>query len=119
MKKVLASKDEYFTYDRPSGRSVQKYGIDMYNDDTKYLKFQISPIHPYDDADYTWARCGYIGGNLVQFIFKGKVVDRMQLWSYDEEDYEDEDEYIREVIDAVCTELNHFNADVEPRMVHN
>jgi len=114
--KILATKDyTYQTYKR----GKQKFSIYMYNDDVNNLKFQISTINPYDDADYAWARCGYKGTNYVQFIKGGKVVDGMQLNYYEDEDYEDENEYLNEVIDSVCVELNSMNSSIKPKIIYD
>lgn len=84
---------------------------------------QITEIHPYDDADYAWARIPFNG--YAEFIQKGKVVDRMQLPGYEEEDYEDYegysglDQYYNDMLDSVAVELMHINRNVKPIMVHN
>lgn len=117
MKKLIKSSvesDSYFNYSR--GR--QEFGIHMYNDDPVNLKFQVTEIHPYDEASYTWARCGYKGSGYVEFIKNGKVIDSMKMHSYDEDDYESEDEYVNDVIDQICAELRHSNKGVEPRIDH-
>ena len=80
---------------------------------------QITEIHPYDDAEYTWAKIGYNGQTI--FYRNGKVVDKMQLASFEPDDYEYNpvDEYINDCLDTVAVELLHMNRDVEPVMVHN
>lgn len=84
---------------------------------------QITEIHPYDDADYTWAKIDFNG--QVKFIQDGKVIDKMQLPSYNPEDYEEYhenasvDAYINDMLDTVAVELMDINRDVEPIMVHN
>ena len=118
MKRVLAGRSndnskKYFTYDR-NGR---KYGVHLWNDtDPDTLRIQMTRITPYDDAEYTWAK--YEGG-LVKFIYDGRVKYTHPFHEYDEEYYETFDEYIGEVVDEMALNLNRYNADVEPRMVHN
>ncbi len=96
----------------------QRFGIHMYNDDPLQPKFQVSEIHPYNDADYAWARCGYLGHAYVQFIKNGKKIDGMQLNGYDESEYESEYDYITDIVNQTCEVLLEINKDVEPRMVH-
>lgn len=122
MKKLIKSSvtaatesSDYMTYTR----SGQRFGVHLYNDDPMSVKFQVTEIHPYDDAEYTWARCGYKGACYVEFIRNGKVIDGMQWHYYEEEDYEEEREYIDEMIDQTCAELRNYNRDVKPRMIHN
>lgn len=77
---------------------------------------QISEIHPYDDAEYAWAK---IDGLVAYFYQNGKVIDKMHLASYEEEDWETPAEYFDDVLDSVAVELIHINKDVKPIMVHN
>jgi len=120
MKKLIRSstasngEGEYFTYQR--GR--QQFGVHVFNDNPIHLKFQVKEIHPYDLEEYTWARCGYKGALYVEFIRNGKVLDGMQMHYYDEEDYEDENEYVNDIIDQVCVELRYYNKNIEPRIDH-
>ncbi len=105
----------YMTYTR----NGQRFGVHLYDENPLEPKFQISEIHPYDDAEYTWARCGFKGCAYVEFINSGKIIDGMQWNYYDEEDYEDPTEYINEIIDQTCVELLAFNKDVESHMIYN
>lgn len=77
---------------------------------------QITEIHPYDDADYYWAK---IHGHIAEFIQGHKVKSSMKLPVYVDEDYEDEAEYLDTIIDIVCRELRKLNKDISPRMMHN
>lgn len=97
--------------------------IDNYDEDddsSLFLmpKFQISEIHPYDDASYTWAKTSDSSSNVVIFVRSGKVKDRMTLWDYEPEDYENPTEYVNDILDTVATSLMDMNSDVEPQMVH-
>ena len=49
----------------------------------------------------------------------GKKVDSIHWHSYDEEDYESFDEYLSEFITEVAKEIDQYNKDIEPVMVHN
>lgn len=77
---------------------------------------QITEIHPYDDAEYAWAR---MIGPQVTFIRDGKILDKMTMAEYDDEYYDTFDEYLDDTFDAIAVELRHFNKDVKPVMVHN
>ena len=97
-----------------------------FNDEGPYegsFAAQVTEIHPYDDADYAWAKIGFNG--QAEFIKNGKVIDKMQLASYDPDDYEEYyenasvDAYINDMLDTVAVELLHINRNVKPIMVHN
>lgn len=77
---------------------------------------QITQIHPYDDADYAWAK---IEGPVVKFIRDGKVIDKMTIFEYDDEYYEHDWEYIDEVLDTIAVELINLDRNTKPVMVHN
>lgn len=124
MKRIVnASKDfnsqltEYDTYTR----NRQKFAIhsnSAYGDPNDF-KAQITEIHPYDDADYAWARIGARGAMEVEFIKDGRILEKMQLHYYDDEDYENLEQYFDDIIDTVCVELRSFNKYVKPKMIHN
>lgn len=97
----------------------QKFSVD-YEDsilDFNAPKFQMSEIHPYDDAEYTWAN--HTGNNIVVFYRNGKKVDQMTLWDFDKYEDESYDEYFHQILNAVGEELLDLNRDVKPVMVHN
>ena len=122
MKKVVASVsyDNYLTINH----GPRKFGVHI--DEVDYSRsfipvprFQISEIHPYDDAKYTWAKRSDNNSNIVLFINDGKVIDKMHLWSYEPDDYENFDDYLNDILDDVAVELMSINSDVKPRMIHN
>ena len=77
----------------------------------------IYELHAYDDANYIWAR---IDGLNVTFLDKETEIDKMHLWSYEEEYYDGEiNEYITDVVSTICDDLIEMNKDVKPVMVHN
>lgn len=78
---------------------------------------QITKVAPYDDADYFWAKIERNG--QVKFIQDRKIKDKMQLWAYEEDDYENVDEYIDDIVTETAKELNKFNRDISPRIIHN
>ena len=77
----------------------------------------IQRIAAYDDADYYWAKLSNNG--QVKFIHNGKVVDKMQLWAYDDEDYESIDDYFSDIISTVADDLDQYNDEIEPRMMYD
>lgn len=95
-------------YYRFSGQVDRKRGL-MFGD--------VQKVAPYDDADYAWAKVH--GNGLIEFILKGKIVDRMQTHSYEEEDYEVVDEYFNDIIESAAEELKKINKDIKPRMMYN
>lgn len=113
MKRIVKA-SAYTTY----MRNRQKFAVHQSDiDDPKFYSAQITEIHPYDDADYYWAKI--LPSKKVRFIYKGKVVDTMQLHQYDPDDYESPEEYYDDIIDWVCVELRNLNRDIESRILHN
>lgn len=95
----------------------RKYSVYFKNaDDPENFQCQVSEIHPYDDAKYTWAKKDSPAGATL--YRNKKLVDTIAVKEYDEDDYEDENEYINDVIVDICRALKEANKDVEPRMVH-
>lgn len=94
-----------------------------FNDVNSFSEFygQISEIHPYDDADYAWAR-NYTDNALTFFIVQGgrriDTVDLRDELFLNPNDYEDIEDYFRAIADCVIAVLNEYNKDVEPRMMH-
>lgn len=125
MKRLIASSESrtsdssYFVYTR----SHQRFSVHMFNEgvpDSSHIKFTISELHPYDLAEYAWARVGYRGACYAEFLKNGKKLDGMQFSYYedDEDSYEDMNEYLNDMLDSVAVELLHINALVEPRIDH-
>ena len=103
--KLVSPNGNKYTF---SGKTEDKHG---------FVEGQITKISPYDDADYFWAKIANNG--QVKFIQKGKVVDKMQLWSYEEDDYENVEEYFDSLLDETVKELDSMNSKVKPRMMYN
>ena len=95
------------------------YSDDFDSNDANNYKATVSLLRPYDDADYTWARIGKSGGMRVEFIKDGKVQDTMQLWPYEDSDYESVEEYLDDILDRVIVELIDMNKHVEPIIHHD
>ncbi len=76
---------------------------------------QISEIHPYDDAEYAWAK---VDNSIAYFYKDGKLLDKMHLADYDEDMDGDYEVWWKDMIDSVAEELHNMNKDVKPVMVH-
>lgn len=99
-------------------RTNRKYRFSGKVDSVRgFMWGDIQRIAPYDDADYYWAKI--TGNGQVQFIHNGKVEDKMQMWSYEEDDYEDINDYFNDIIEEAAKELDHFNDSIKPRMMYN
>ncbi len=124
MKRWIKASDQYPEYlTIQHGR--RNFSVHLNHDGPYEGSFaaQISEIHPYDDAEYTWAKIDFNG--QVLYYRNGKLVDKSQLWSYDPDDYEEYyenaavDQYISDCLDSIVTDLLQLNRDVKPIMVHN
>ena len=105
--------DDHIFYERNN----QEFSVyTKFADDPDNFQCQISEVHPYDLAEYTSATKDSPVG--VTFYRNGRRVGQMRVPEYFEDDYEDATEYVNEVIDRICVELMHRNADVEPRIDH-
>ncbi len=70
--------------------------------------WQITSIHPYDDAEHHWARA-YDGDNAYKIYYKGKFVE-----SYPVSDVGSEDSIL-----SVAERLLELDVDINPRMVYD
>ena len=117
MKKYIKASSYTSYFNINHGR--QKFGV-HFDPNGQYpgaFAAQITEIHPYDDAEYAWAKIEFNG--QAKFIKEGKVIDKMQLPAYEEEDYESIEEYYNDMLDSVAVELSNMNKSVQPRMMHN
>ena len=97
----------------------QKYSIYLNNEDNPdEISMQISGIHPYDDAEYAFARVESFRPNVAQIIKNGSFLSSVKMQPYNEEDWEDVNEYVNDFIDRVIAELERVNEDVEPKIMH-
>ena len=80
------------------------------------IKGYVMSYHPYDDADYTWAK---IEGPRVTFIRDRKVLDKMSIPDFDPDYDTDFDSYLNTMFTDIGKEMLNFDKDVERRMVHN
>lgn len=109
---------EEVKFDLTIPRTNHRYFFKGKSDNVRGLMWgQISRIAPYDDADYYWARIS--GNGQVEFIHAGKVEDKMQMWGYDEDNYERVGDYFDDIIFEAAKELDQFNDKIKPRMMYN
>lgn len=82
-----------------------------------WLDFQasVSPIKPYDDAEYAWAQ---IENGHINVIKGGKVIQQYYYFDADDIDVENTD-WCDAVIDLAIHYLEIENKDVTPRIIHN
>lgn len=93
----------------------QDYIVYVYDiDNPETMSLQLSEIHPYDDAHYAYAR---FENSKAKYIKDSKILEE-QIFEYDAENYENEDEYIDDVIDTMILALRKLNKDVQPRVMH-
>ena len=91
----------------------QKYSIYFKNaDDPANFQCQVSEIHPYDMAEYAWARKD--GPASASIIKNRKVINTIDVPEYDEDNYEEDSEYLNDVIFDMCKALRDTNARVKP-----
>lgn len=79
------------------------------------FKAQITEIHPYDDADYVWAR---IESGMIKFIQNKKVIQTNYYFSPDDMDIENTD-WIETICDDAIITMRDMNQSVVPRIIHN
>lgn len=76
---------------------------------------EISKIAPYDDANYVWAK---IGKGETQYFMEDEFLDRayyMTPWDWDLEN----SEWVETIIESAILELEEYNKNISPKMVHN
>ena len=117
MKRYIHSSTDFehrsFSFKSSSGNSYSFSGdVDTA---TGFMSGTVQKITPYDDAEYYWARINSNG--VVTIFYKSKKVDQIHLWSYDS-DEEDINDYFYNITVAVGEELDTFNKNIKPVMVH-
>lgn len=96
---------------------TQRYHVHLADADTPDFIAQVSKIAAYDDADYVWAKI--LADKTVKFVRDTKVVGKMQLPEYNEDEYESIDEYVGDCLDIVALELAEYNKSISPRMMYD
>lgn len=120
MKRILSASMEYTNRDTIRLHGIKTRFTVMYAAPDAYngIYAQISEIHPYDSAEYAWAR---ISGLNVEFIRKQRVIDRMTLSSYaDFSDlYSDIDDWRDDIFMTVAQGLREINSQVESKVLND
>lgn len=95
-----------------------KYYVNSQIDEARSLMWgYITKVAPYDEAEYFWAKL--FGNGSVEFIRNGKIEDKMQLWSYEEDEYDNLDAYFDDIATSVAEELARMNKNIKPVMSYN
>ena len=90
---------------------------DIFNNSLiKDYKAEISRSAPYDDADYVWAK---IENGVIKFIKDGHVIDKVDCSTDHTDDFEYSSEYTENLILTALENLENYNYNIEPRIVHN
>lgn len=107
-----------YTLNNWHNKSGHNYFVRVRNeDDPLRLQLQISGLHPYDDAEYAWARVESFRPNLAQIIKNGKFLSSVEMEEYEEGDWETPESYIDAFVDRIIEELEEANKDVEPQII--
>ena len=94
-------------------RGKQKYAVrTSFEQDPDSFQFQVSEIHPYDMAEYAWAKKWSPAS--VSIYRDGKEISNFPVPEYDEDIYSSPEEYENELLDITFVALQNANADVVP-----
>lgn len=97
----------------------QKFSVYTMNEDyPANFQCQITEIHPYDLAEYAWAKKD---SPATATVYKnGKKLGYIEVRDWDEyeenEDNPSPEKYIKEITDYICKELRSYNRKVEPKI---
>lgn len=78
------------------------------------FKADITEVHPYDLAEYAWAR---LADGVVKYYMNGKLIDRTYYFNADDMDVENY-EWADVVVYDACDHLIQLNKRVTPRIDH-
>lgn len=78
------------------------------------FKADITEVHPYDLAEYAWAR---LADGVVKYYMNGKLIDRTYYFNADDMDVENY-EWADVVVYGACDHLIQLNKRVNPRIDH-
>ena len=78
------------------------------------FKADITEVHPYDLAEYAWAR---LADGVVKYYMNGKLIDRTYYFNADDMDVENY-EWADVVVYGACDRLIQLNKRVTPRIDH-
>lgn len=78
------------------------------------FKADITEVHPYDLAEYAWAR---LADGVVKYYMNGKLIDQTYYFNADDMDVENY-EWADVVVYDACDHLIRLNKRVTPRIDH-
>ena len=121
------SYQHYYAYDYKGKNRFSIHYDDVTDIEDPELSFKqfrasVSPIKPYDDADYAWAR---IQSGSVDYFREGKLIKKEYYFMFSDYGtdeaplYENANEWITDVTDHTCDTLIELNQNVNPRIIHN
>ena len=121
------SYQHYYVYDYKGKNRFSIHYDDVTDIEDPELSFRqfrasVSPIKPYDDGDYAWAR---IQNGSIDYFRKGKLIKKEYYFMFSDygtdEDpfYENANDWISDITDRACDTLIELNQNVEPRIIHN
>jgi len=117
----------YSKFDRDSAPDTQSFTITrsgtkfrvsttIYEDPSQFM-FEILEVHPYDEADYAWAK--KVSPTSFNIYKDGRRISSLPVPDFDDEIYEDVIEYYNECLDIAYLALIEANKDVKPQMSYN
>lgn len=121
------SYQHYYAYDYKGKNRFSIHYDDVTDIEDPELSFKqfrasVSPIKPYDDADYAWAR---IQNGSIDYVRRGKLIKKEHYFMFSDygtdEDpfYENANDWISDITDRACDMLVELNQNVEPRIIYN
>ena len=117
MKRYIKSNSEFKDYTVIRVDNT-RFTVNYTAEDDMLKNIYMHEIHPYDDAEYAYARM--YSPVEIAFYRNGKIIDKMQIAEYDEDvDELSFDEYLDDVFTSIATELRNINKYVKPIMLHN
>ena len=112
MKYKTNGKEYYIYYTDPDYESRHIQGI-------RVKIFQDRPhMHTTSYHDKSYYCIAFQTGNSVEFLRNMNDVGEMEVPSYDPDIYESVEEYIKDIADPICDELDELDKDVKPQLVY-
>lgn len=108
----IYSERRKFTFD-----GIQYVAYIRNADNPENLMFDISELHPYDEAEYAWAR--KVSPIMVNIYQAGKKIDEIYVKDYNQEEFVNPEGYVNTVIEVICEELREYNKKVDPKVDHS
>ena len=125
-KSITSSSSTNNTYDdrMTVSRGGQKFSVHYNHVDNspsadvhqmwKDFKATVSPIKPYDDAEYAWAN---IKEGKINVVKNGRVIEKYYYFDADDMDIENI-EWCDAIIEQAIDYISKINDKIEPRIIH-